>query len=183
MHSKESMESNLLTEDQRSALRGLPAVEILLSHPSVQSLLSQYAREIIVAETRTVLDETRQAILAGVRAGILPDALAESVEERLAARFRPRLRPVINLTGTVTHTNLGRSLLGDDARQHLTQIAGHYSNLEFDLDEGRRGHRDSLVEPYLRELTGCEAATVVNNNAAAVMLVLNTLAAGREVVV
>ncbi len=183
MHSSEYMESNLLTEDQRKALRQLPAVEALLSHPCMQSQVSQYAREYVITEIREVLDSARQSIRSGKSVDFPVETLIYLVAERLTARFSAGLRRVINVTGTITHTNLGRALLSAEACQHLSQIASHYINLEFDLQTGKRGHRDTITESYLQEFTGCEASTIVNNNAAAVLLVLNTFAQGREVIV
>lgn len=111
------------------------------------------------------------------------DNLPQALQQRCQARLAPRLRSVINLSGTVIHTNLGRSVLAPAALSHLAQTMGAPNNLEYDLARGERGERDHLVEALLCELTGAEAATVVNNNAAAVLLVVAALAAGREAVV
>ena len=115
----------------------------------------------------------------------LPDdsAYVALVRAELKSLIAPALRPIVNATGTITHTNLGRSLLSDSASESLARAATNYVNLEYDLDTGARGHRDRLTEPLLQRLTGCEASTIVNNNAAAVLLALNTLARGREVIV
>ena len=106
-------------------------------------------------------------------------SLLETVERRL----RPKLRTLINATGVVLHTNLGRALLSEAAQKSLSAFSGNYTNLEYDIDSGGRSHRDKLLEPLLQEVLGCEAATVVNNNSAAVYLILNSLACGREVIV
>ncbi|MBU0673669.1 MAG: L-seryl-tRNA(Sec) selenium transferase [Proteobacteria bacterium] len=135
---------------------------------------------------RQVLEECRQAILAGDltdKNELAQPKLIARFEARLAARNTPNFKRVINATGVVIHTNLGRSVLPDSAMAWINRVGAGYSNLEFDLTTGRRGSRYSLVEELLCELTGAEAALVVNNNAAAVLLSLETLAKGREVVV
>ncbi len=140
----------------------------------------------VKSAVREVLAAKREAILAGEPVSLADlgrEPLLPLFAERLAARLRPRLRTVINATGVVVHTNLGRSPLPRSAMEGLLQVGTRYSNLEFDLETGKRGSRYSLVEGLLCELTGAEAALVVNNNAAAVLLVLETLAKGREVIV
>ena len=182
--------------DRRSAL---PSVDRLLVHALAPALLHEHGHSTVVAALRGVLAEARESVAvqapnqaaatqaeASVRAPVPPpsdDALIASCAERLALAARPRLRPVFNLTGTVLHTNLGRALLPDEAINAVTMAMRMPANLEFDLDTAGRGDRDDLVEGLVRELTGAEACTVVNNNAAAVFLVLNTLAQRREVIV
>ena len=135
---------------------------------------------------RSLLDTLRQQILAATpvqATDLARQPLSVRFHQLLSERLHPNLRPVINATGVVVHTNLGRSPLPASAMAMLTQVGGHYSNLEFDLATGQRGSRYSLVDDLLCELTGAEASLVVNNNAAAVMLCLDTMAKHREVVV
>lgn len=141
---------------------------------------------LVKSSVRQLLESLRQEILKGLPvkpAELTQAALLPRFAALLAARLRPNFRTVINGTGVVIHTNLGRSLLPEAAMESLLAVGSHYSNLELDLATGKRGSRYSLVEDILCELTGAEAALVVNNNAAAVMLVLDTLAKGREVIV
>ena len=141
---------------------------------------------LVKSSVRQLLESLRQEILKGAPikpADLTQGALLPRLHKLLAARLRPNFRTVINGTGVVVHTNLGRSLLPEAAMESLLAVGSRYSNLELDLATGKRGSRYSLVEDILCELTGAEAALVVNNNAAAVMLVLDTLAKGREVIV
>lgn len=141
---------------------------------------------LVKSSVRQLLESLRQEILKGAPikvADLTQGALLPRLHKLLAARLRPNFRTVINTTGVVVHTNLGRSLLPEAAMESLLAVGSRYSNLELDLATGKRGSRYSLVEEILCELTGAEAALVVNNNAAAVMLVLDTLAKGREVIV
>jgi L-seryl-tRNA(Ser) seleniumtransferase len=131
-----------------------------------------------VAAARELLERAREEIRAGAEPGDLPTRLREA----LAAARRPALRRVLNATGVIVHTNLGRAPLADAALARVGQAAG-YSNLEYDLSSGSRGSRQDHLAPLLRRLTGGEAAIVVNNNAAAMLLALAALAEGREVVV
>jgi L-seryl-tRNA(Ser) seleniumtransferase len=163
----------------------IPSLDRLLNDAVFAPLLKRYARTQITEALRGELERLRELALGG---GLTADALstqaiAGNVDAGLERRTRPQLRPVFNLTGTVLHTNLGRALLADTAVQSVVRALTSPANLEFDLNSGGRGDRDDLVEPLLCELTGAEAATVVNNNAAAVLLMLNTLANRREVLV
>ena len=163
----------------------LPSVDRVLSTPLARALSAEYGASSTTAAVRTALDALRPAALAGEAAAaqLAPEALAAQAQQQLAARFAPRLKAVFNLTGTVLHTNLGRALLPDAAVQAVVQALTTPANLEFDLATGGRGDRDDLITELLRELTGAEAATVVNNNAAAVLLTLNALAPRKEVIV
>ena len=163
----------------------IPSVDRLLGHGAFAPLLAKYARTEVTAALRGELDLLRRRAVRGElpSAALGALALAGSVEVRLAERARPQLRAVFNLTGTVLHTNLGRALLPDTALQSVLRTLNAPVNLEFDLKSGGRGDRDDLLAPLLCELTGAEAATVVNNNAAAVLLMVNSLANRREVLV
>lgn len=163
-------------------LSRLPSVDRLLADAGLAPLIDAYGRELVTDCTRLELAAARQAAQSGAE---LPNtaALLAKIVMHTAERARPRLRPVFNLTGTVLHTNLGRALLPDSAIEAVRIAATRPCALEYDLGGGNRGDRDSLVEPLLTRITGAEAATVVNNNAAAVLLALNTLAAHKEVVV
>src|SRR5471032_3140474 len=162
----------------------LPSVDRMLACPSCCALIETYGRAQTLDAARALLADKRAQMLAGgdTSAEEIP-ALNAQVRARLESVNRPYLKPVFNLTGTVLHTNLGRALLPDAAVQAVVEALQWPMNLEFDLDTGKRGDRDDLVEDLLIELTGAEAATVVNNNAAAVLLMLNTLAIGREVII
>jgi L-seryl-tRNA(Ser) seleniumtransferase len=163
-------------------LRKLPSVDRLLQEESVAALALRWGHELTVGAVRQALDAARQAVLEGGKC-LSVEALSRDAGERLAARLRPTLRPAINATGVIIHTNLGRAPLSAEARAAMDAVAVGYSNLEYDLDEGRRGSRYVHAEELLRQLTGAEAALVVNNNAAAVLLILMCFARGREVVI
>ncbi len=172
----------------KSNLSAIPSVDAVLAHLDERGLSTIQPRPIAVRLVREILEAERGAMIAGecrhgdspesVRAGILAEVEAEIV--RSPARG---LVPVINATGIVVHTNLGRAPLSEEAVASIAEVARGYSNLEYDLLRGTRGKRDYLVRDAICELTGAEDALVVNNNAAAVLLVLNTLAPGREVIV
>ena len=159
----------------------LPSVDKLLGRPDVQALVERHGRVLVVSAIRDLLAARREAIAAG-NPGASED-IAASLSTTLERTHAPRLRAVLNLTGTVLHTNLGRALMPREAVQAVALAMIHATNLEYDVATGGRGDRDDLVAPLISELTGCESATIVNNNAAAVLLVLNTLARGKEVVI
>ena len=165
-------------------LRDLPSVEKLLGRPALQPILARYNRTYITDLIRQVLETLRQDILSGTQTTPLAEHdLIERLTARLQRDDQPPLRSVINATGTVLHTNLGRALLAQEAIDATVRAASTPVTLEYDVSRAGRGDRDDLVEADLTTLTGAEAATVVNNNAAAVLLALNTLAEGREGVV
>ena len=162
----------------------IPSVDRLLNEAEIAHLLIRCGRTRVVAAAREELQSLRERVLRGElqRADLQPEVIARSIESQLAMRAQARLRAVFNLTGTVLHTNFGRALLPDAAVQAVVRAMRAPVSLEFDLDSGGRGDRDNIVAALLCELTGAQAATVVNNNAAAVLLVVNTLANRREVV-
>jgi L-seryl-tRNA(Ser) seleniumtransferase len=155
----------------------LPSLDSLLRTPSAAVLLARFGRTATTDALRRILAERREARVFYAPAEDVLDRAADI----LAATFQRSQRPVFNLTGTVLHTNLGRSPMPPEAAEAAAEAMRSATNLEFDLDTGKRGERDDHIAPLLCRLTGAEAATVVNNNAAAVMLVLNTLALGKRV--
>jgi len=161
------------------SVRDLPSVDSLLSDERVQALVDTHGREHALAAARAALERAREELLAGHD----PGDLAARVEAEASARLAPRLRRVLNATGVVLHTNLGRAPLAPAALERLQEVGRGYSNLEFDTAAGVRGSRQDHLGAALRELTGAEAAIVVGNGAGAVLLVLAALAAGREVLV
>ena len=162
--------------------RNLPSVDSVLANQDVAAAAQSFDREWVVDLVREALDSAREQIRQG---GDSPDAgdLASSVCQMIHDTMRAEPRQVINATGVVIHTNLGRAPLSRAAIEASNQAAQGYSNLEFDLATGRRGSRQAQVQSLLRQITGAEAALVVNNNASAMLLGLSALASGKEVVV
>jgi len=164
-----------------SALRSLPSVDESLRASS--AAIERFGRPAVTAALRLVLDRARAALRGGKGGPLAAETIAAEALALLDGQARSSLRPVFNLTGTVLHTNLGRAILAEAAIEAATAAMRQAVSLEFDLETGKRGERDDHVRALLCELTGAEDATVVNNNAAAVLLVLNTLAQGRDAIV
>jgi L-seryl-tRNA(Ser) seleniumtransferase len=165
-------------------MRNIPSIEQLRQRPAMRALEEHYGRAAIVDALRAEADAVRRRA-RGDDPGVddVVEAIERAVPIRLAAMSGPSLRRVINATGVVVHTNLGRAPLGAAAARRVAELAAGYTNLEYDLAEGRRGRRDVHAEQLICRLTGAPAAVVVNNNAAATMIVLAALASGREVVI
>jgi len=174
---------------RQELLRKIPSVDEVLSWPEVDDLIKKVPRRVVVEAIRDALERIRGKLLQQEVSSQLDESLFSPkhlfplIQEGLNHQIRPRLQRVINATGVVIHTNLGRSPLPPSALQHLIEISRAYSNLEYDLEQGERGNRYVHVEEILCRLTGAESALVVNNNAGAVLLALNALAEGREVIV
>lgn len=173
------MEDPTASSKTRERLRALPSIDELLGAPSLQPLLAPHPRARSVAALRSAVQRARERVLRGEA----KDFEEADVQDALRALTRPNLRPVLNATGVVLHTNLGRAPLAPAAVDRIASLARGYCNLEYDLEEGERGSRYQPVISLLRTLTGCEDAVVVNNCAAAVLLALSALASGKEAVV
>ncbi len=173
-------------EQAKNLLREIPSVDRLLKHTRSVRLLERYNREYVTRKCRECVDEIRKALRQGKtlkHEALEEESILDRIEVKIASESEPKLKQVVNATGTVLHTNLGRAVLPQAAMDALSTIGRHPVNLEYDLSKGKRGKREEPIENALLELTGAPAATVVNNNAAAVLLGLNTLAFGREVIV
>jgi L-seryl-tRNA(Ser) seleniumtransferase len=169
-------------------LRSLPSIERLLERPLASQLSADLSRERVRDLLREIIDKLREQLASETKPSVISSqSLTELVERRLKLRAaesaQPSLRRVINATGVIIHTNLGRAPLARQAIEAVSEAAAHYSNLEYDLTRGERSHRETHCQELLARLAGSEAAVVANNNAAAVLLVLNTLAEGGEVIV
>ena len=174
-----------MSEPGPNLLREIPSVDGLLKHARCESLLIRYNREYVTGKCREIVDDLRAELRQG-KGGV--DELKEEsilirVEKRIHAESLPGHVRVINATGTILHTNLGRAVLPPVVIDAMAAAAGYPINLEYDLVAGKRGRREETIQRLLVELTGAEAGTVVNNNAAAVLLGLNTFAQGKEVIV
>jgi L-seryl-tRNA(Ser) seleniumtransferase len=163
--------------------RIIPSIDILRKREGVRALEAAFGAEAAVEALRSGADAVRARVAAGEDVADAADTIESLTRTALTGRARGSLRPVINATGVVIHTNLGRAPLADAAIERVTSLARGYSNLEYDLEKGARGSRTVHAESLITSITGAEAALVVNNNAAAIMLILAGLAAGREVVI
>jgi L-seryl-tRNA(Ser) seleniumtransferase len=168
-----------MSRDLQQRLQALPSVDVLLRHPEVAPLVESHGRVPVTRAIREVLAAARVSLLDGADATVN----AQVIEKHLRAHQRPSLRPVINATGVVLHTNLGRAPLAQEALDAAVDVGRGYSNLEFNLETGERGSRHDHVRALCRKLWGVEDALVVNNCAAAVLLALSSVAHGREAVV
>jgi L-seryl-tRNA(Ser) seleniumtransferase len=179
-------EFETMSNHKQTLFKEIPSVDRLLSSRELEGISNDYPRSLILKAINQTLDQLRMHINQG-RITQASELNLESVQEQVIEKLRtislPSLRPVINGAGVVVHTNLGRSILAEKVLAKFRLLAGGYSNLEYDISEGRRGSRYMHVEDILKELTSAEAAMVVNNNAAAVLISLETLGRGREVVV
>jgi L-seryl-tRNA(Ser) seleniumtransferase len=171
-----------MTDDEMTKLRQIPSVDQLLNEEAMQELIVAYGRRQAVDALRETLDSVRGQVRSGADA---PDvaAIITQTDAHLQEQLTPTLRPVINATGVIIHTNLGRAPLSIAAQAAMTAVSRGYSTLEYDLLAGKRGHRTAHAERLLCKLTGAEAALVVNNNAGAVLLALTVLAQSRGVVI
>nr|NQU90104.1 L-seryl-tRNA(Sec) selenium transferase [Bacteroidota bacterium] len=170
------------TEALSSNLRNLPGVDVLMNHPEVKSLKERFAFDVVAFFVKQTIDETRQGVLSGLA---MPsrDKLVEIVKGKIEDLAKKNLKPVINASGVIIHTNLGRAPFGDLLLDDVRDVLRSYNNLEFDLEKATRGSRHTHVTELLRFLTGAEDILVVNNNAAAVMLVLGAFAKNRQVII
>jgi L-seryl-tRNA(Ser) seleniumtransferase len=166
----------------QTQLRNLPSVDALLQVHTVRDLDQRYGHALVVEVCRAVLNAARATILAGGDTP-MPALLVDDIYARVERAARPSLTPVINATGVIIHTNLGRAPLSDDTLAAMNIAAQGYTNLEYDLDAGERGSRYVHAESLITRLIGAEAALVVNNNAAAVTLILATFARGKQVII
>ena len=166
--------------------RSIPKVDIILEYEAIQASIEKYGREIVVDAIRVEMDELRKFIGTCDSEEAAKEAIANvvaSIVKRAENMLQPNMRRVINATGTILHTNLGRAPISKEHMEHIAEIATGYSNLEYNLEAGKRGERYSHFEELLCKITGAEAAMAVNNNAAAVMLILSSLGKGGEVIV
>lgn len=174
-----------MADQTANLLRELPSIDQLLKHVRCEALLERYSRDYVTSHCRAALDQLRGDIRQSRERAVdvSEEAILDRIEQRISIDSRPGHVRVVNATGTILHTNLGRALLSQAALDAMLAVAAQPINLEFDLAAGKRGKREETLEALLIDLTGAEAATVVNNNAAAVLLGLNTLAEGKEVIV
>ncbi|MGD2089317.1 MAG: L-seryl-tRNA(Sec) selenium transferase [Candidatus Aminicenantes bacterium] len=168
--------------DENKQLRKLPGVDLVLEQADIKPLISRHGHELVTFAIREVISNARKDILAGKKVPGMEQVVSR-VREIVNSIFYPSLKPVINATGIVLHTNLGRAPMGEKVLEDMEDIIAGYSNVEFDLEQAARGKRDDHVVSLLKYVTGAEDAVVVNNNAAGLMLALHTLAKDREVII
>ncbi|RLK64111.1 L-seryl-tRNA(Sec) selenium transferase [Atopobacter sp. AH10] len=167
----------------KKLLAQLPAVDSLLKREEMQVLIERFTHQEVKRAIKEGLDETRQAILSGQVTNFSLEDLLGQIKQAFDQLIEPTLKATINATGTVLHTNLGRAILADEAKEAVQMAASQYTNLEYDLKAGHRGTRYQHVQDLLKELTGAEDALIVNNNAAAVLLYMTALTKGKEVLI
>ena len=182
------MMSSSKENNKQKVLRSIPSVDKILECDDIKMVLQKYSRGIVLKAIQKKLERVRQQVRVVQEPlphneQIMVDITGREIEEEIRSFSTPHLEKVVNATGVVLHTNLGRSLLAEEVIENLKRISCSYSNLEYDLEKGQRGSRYSHVEEVLREISGAEAAFVVNNNAGAVLLTLNTLASGKEAII
>ena len=177
----------MVSNSQQKMLRKLPGVDQIFEITRTMPFIESVPKSVIVNSIRDVLEKRRKRILAadmdGLEESLSENQIIDSVKETVEKAMALNLRHLVNATGVVVHTNLGRSLLPEDVVENISRIASHYSNLEYDLVAGRRGSRYSVIEDIICEISGAQAALVVNNNAGAVLLCLDAIARGQEVVI
>jgi len=164
-------------------LSNLPSVDEILKNPDGQKWLSQFQRKVVLEAVREVIARRRREILEGGTTDLSPESLSAEIEQTIVRLSSFSLLPLINATGIVIHTNLGRAVLSKKVLNNVSAVSSGYSNLEYDLANGKRGRRHTHTRKLLTDITGAEDALIVNNNAAAVLLCLNTMARGKEVIV
>lgn len=169
--------------EKQQLLSKLPSVDDILKSPQGEELIRKYPRRYVLQGIRQGIDQKRKEILAGYPSDFSGETLMAEITNIVQSLSALSLKPVINATGVVIHTNLGRSTLSDRVLENIRRVSESYSNLEYDIEQGKRGKRYAHIKQIVREITGAEDALIVNNNAAAVLLCLNTLSKGKEVVV
>jgi L-seryl-tRNA(Ser) seleniumtransferase len=172
-----------MSDTRQAKLAEIPGVDALLERPDIRDLCAEYAREQVVGSLRAAVDRIRRAILDGQDIRFDADSIAASAGQILARSMAPTMRRAVNAAGIVLHTALGRSALADEVAEAVRLAACRGATLQIDLETGRRGDRDLHTRDMLQRLTGCEDATLVNNNAGAVYLMLSSLCAGKEIVI
>ena len=170
-------------QEKKKLLENLPSVDEILKSDQGTEWLNLYPRRYVLQGIRELIDSRRKMILEGSIADLSEESLMPEIASAIERFSSFSLKPLINATGVVIHTNLGRSILSEKIIENIRRVSESYSNLEYDIDKGKRGKRYTHIKRILREVTGAEDALIVNNNAAAVLLSLNTLAKGKEVIV